>query len=59
MLSKLKIRTGMLIVLAALTAALLLSILTGWNSARSSDQQIQSLNRVAVELNDMVLRFKL
>ncbi|MBB1608331.1 Tar ligand binding domain-containing protein [Pseudomonas citronellolis] len=59
MLSKLKIRTGMLIVLAALAAALLLSILTGWNSARSSDQQIQSLNRVAVELNDMVLRFKL
>lgn len=56
MLSKLKIRTGMLIVLAA---ALLLSILTGWNSARSSDQQIQSLNRVAMELNDMVLRFKL
>lgn len=55
MLSKLKIRTGMLIVLAA---ALLLSILTGWNSARSSDQQIQSLNR-AVEFNDMVLRFKL
>jgi len=58
MLSKLKIRTGMLIVLATLAAALLLSI-TGWNSARSSDPQIQSLNRVAVELNDMLLRFKL
>ncbi|MCL6687767.1 methyl-accepting chemotaxis protein [Pseudomonas sp. R3.Fl] len=54
MLSKLKIRTGMLIVLAALAAALLLSIFTGWNSARSSDQQIQSLNRVAVERNNQL-----
>ncbi|PWU30515.1 methyl-accepting chemotaxis protein [Pseudomonas sp. RW407] len=54
MLYKLKIRTGMLIVLATLAAALLLSIFTGWSSARSSDQQIQSLNRVAVERNNQL-----
>ncbi|CAD5106882.1 methyl-accepting chemotaxis protein [Zestomonas carbonaria] len=49
MLPDLKIRTGMLGVLALLTAALLISTLTGWWGARSSDTQIQGLHDIGVE----------
>jgi methyl-accepting chemotaxis protein len=46
MLTHLKIRTGMFWVLALFVCALLISSLTSWRSASSSDEQIQTLNEV-------------
>ena len=54
MLTHLKIRTGMFWVLALFVCALLISSLTSWRSASSSDEQIQTLNEVGVTQNSRV-----
>lgn len=48
MLNNLKVRTGMLLVLAALLTALLVSTATAWNDARNSSRQIQELEDVGI-----------
>ncbi|AKV05955.1 chemotaxis protein [Pseudomonas fluorescens NCIMB 11764] len=54
MLTHLKIRTGMFWVLALFVCALLVSSLTSWRSALSSDEQIQDLHQVGVTQNSRV-----
>ena len=54
MLTHLKIRTGMFWVLALFVCALLVSSLTSWRSALSSDEQIQNLHQVGVTQNSRV-----
>ena len=54
MLTHLKIRTGMLWVLALFVCALLVSSLTSWRSSMNSDAQIERLHEVGVTQNSRV-----
>lgn len=51
MLKNMKIRTGILCVIALLGGSLLMSTLTGWWSARNSDEDIMVLHALGVERN--------
>lgn len=51
MLKDMKIRTGILCVIALLSGSLLASTLTGWWSARNSDEDIMVLHALGVERN--------
>lgn len=54
MLTHLKIRTGMLWVLALFVCALLVASLSSWRSSLSSDEQIQNLHEVGVTQNSRI-----
>lgn len=51
MLKNMKIRTGILCVITLLSGSLLVSTLTGWLSARNSDEDIMVLHALGVERN--------
>ncbi|MFV0455722.1 MAG: hypothetical protein ACK5NQ_12165 [Pseudomonas sp.] len=58
MLANLKLRTGISIIFLTLIATLLVSTFTAWRGAKTSAAS-NEFSRLAVELNEMVLRFKL